>query len=57
MNDQVKQALAILEQVVDASTAQGVFKKASEAAMVAQALVIVSNALTPIEKEIKKVKK
>lgn len=59
-NKQVEQALLILEQVIDAATSAGVFKKNSEAAVVAQAYSIVKSALIPaeVEKELlKKVKK
>ena len=45
MNTQVEQSLSILEQVVNAATAGGIFKKASEAALVAQAFQIISEQL------------
>jgi hypothetical protein len=51
MKEQVKQALTILQQVVDASTGAGVFKKASEVALIVQAFIIITNEVTSIEKQ------
>jgi hypothetical protein len=44
-NKQVEQALDILSQVVDISTASGVFKKAKDVTLVVASLQILSNAL------------
>tara|TARA_R110000851_G_scaffold296262_2_gene451349 strand:+ start:7526 stop:7723 length:198 start_codon:yes stop_codon:yes gene_type:complete len=65
MSKQVEQALQILEQVVDGATASGIFKKASEAALVNQAFEIIKSTLLPPEevpkpvqeKAVRKIKK
>ena len=64
MSKQVEQALQILEQVVDGATAAGIFKKASEAALVNQAFEIIKSTLLPPEevkaapeKAVRKIKK
>lgn len=51
MNKNVEQALVILKQVVDLASAEGIFKKAQDAATVVQALSIVEHALAPQPEE------
>lgn len=44
-NKQIEEALNILSQVVDLSTASGIFKKANDVTLVVASLQIISNAL------------